>query len=819
MKWRSSQWSAVSSQWVSPPVILLAVACLLLPAGVRAQEDEAGHMHGPDGRHVAVAETFGASAGKSILSHHDLKITDTSKFSRTKEGALVEGADVHSVIHKKGDPKAVHREHNAYEPENGVYGSHMMYREPGEYVIIENVTMPGGKKYSLEFPIWVPAPGGGKEKPAGTSPLLLGIGAAAVLGLIIAAFVLGRRSGRQAAAGRSVLALMAGLAPLSPTGAQEEEAGHMHGPDGRHVAVAETFGSKPGDPLRAFLGPNREIEAFQTKDSFRFRLSIENEEMAPPDPEVVNLAPAAAKAVGVQVVPASSRPLAGGLATTGQVRPNPDGQVTVNSRVSGRVLRMDVTPGQKIARGHVVAVIDSTEIAEAHAALSRAQSEHRQSEAARSRARAEVRRMQAQAAEAEAGLERVLAQRGEAQAEVERARAEMEVSRGKAENARKTLARQQQLAAAGAFAQGPVESARSAVAEAEGELREAQTALANSEAQARRMEQGIKNGVVARKDLEAAQTAAMQGRTRAATAERQLQIVRTALTREERIQRENLRDAREVQAAQAELEAAQLGIKSAEAGVTRQHKAVAAAEALVAAQRRAVDSARAQIQSTQSEVREADAAAAGARQAVHSAMNRLQLLGSRPGGGNQIIVTAPIGGAVGTRPVNAGQVVAAGEVLATILNTQSVWVESDVFEKDLPRIRIGQRVAIGADAVPGRTFDGTISYIGGEVHPETRAVRVRTVVLNPAEVLKPNMFVRVVIGSGRGSAVTIPLAALQEQGGEQVVFVAESGDAYRRRVVRVGPTLGDQVVIESGVKAGERVVTRGSYQLLAKVRK
>ena len=81
------------------------------------------------------------------------------------------------------------------------------------------------------------------------------------------------------------------------------------------------------------------------------------------------------------------------------------------------------------------------------------------------------------------------------------------------------------------------------------------------------------------------------------------------------------------------------------------------------------------------------------------------------------------------------------------------------------------------------------------------------------------MFVRVIIASGGGSAVTIPLEALQEQGGDQVVFVAESADSYRRRVVRVGPTLGDQVVIEAGVKPGERVVTRGSYQLLAKVKR
>ncbi len=801
------------------PVLAMGGA-LLLAGAAGAHEEEAGHMHGPDGRHIAVAETFGTSAGKSVLSHHDLKITDTSKFSMRKEGAVVEGADVHSVIHKKGDPKAViHREHNAYEPENGVYGSHMMYREPGEYVIVETVKLPDGKQYTLEFPIWVPAPAGTAPPPAAVSPLFLGLGGLGVVLLIGLAFALGRWSGRQAAAKIALLAMATGLTPLSGASAGEEGAGHMHGPDGRHITVAESSGGGPDEPLRAFLGANREIEAFQTRDQYRFRLSIENEELAPPDPDLITLPAAAAETIGLETAVAAARPLAGGLSTTGQVRPNPNGTVTVNSRVAGRVLRISVTPGQEISRGAVVAVIDSTEVADAQAALKRAQGELRQAEAGRAHARAEIRRREAEVAEAEAGLERVRAQRAEAQAEVERARAELDVARSKAENARRVLARQQQLAAAGAFAQGPVEAARSAVAAAEGALREAQTALGNLESQSRRLELGLKDGVVARKDVETAQAAAAQGRTRVSTTERQLALARSALAREERLLRDNLRDAREVQQAQADLDTAQLGIKSAEAGVLRQQKAVAAAEALIASQQRAVQSALAQVEATRSEAREADALAASARQTVTAALNQLQLLGARPGGGNHVSITAPIGGHVHERPVNAGQVVAAGEPLATVVDTESVWVESNVFEKDLPRIRVGQRVSIGTEAIPGRTFDGTISYISHDVHPENRAVQVRTVVANPAELLKPNMFVQVVIASGNGSVVTVPLEALQEQSGEPVVFVVEAEGAYRRRVVQVGPTLGDQVVIQAGVKAGEQVVTHGAYQLLAKVRK
>jgi cobalt-zinc-cadmium efflux system membrane fusion protein len=398
----------------------------------------------------------------------------------------------------------------------------------------------------------------------------------------------------------------------------------------------------------------------------------------------------------------------------------------------------------------------------------------------------------------------------EAQAVLEKTRADADVARSLAESLRRTLERQRQLAAAGAFSQGPVEEARVAVTAAEGELRQAEEALRLDDAQARRLEQGLRDGVVARKDLEAALSAATRSRARVATAQGHLEIARATLVREERIQREGLRTAREVQQAEAEAETAQLNVRSATAQVASQQRAVAAAQA--------------RHQAAVGEVAAADALLSGAHHAVRAALNRLRLLGARPGGGSQVTVTAPLGGEVATRPVNAGEVVAAGQPLFTIVNTGTVWVESDVFEKDLPRIRTGQRVAIGADAVPGRTFEGTISTIGGEVNPETRAVRVRTVVPNLRRLLKPNMFVRVIIASGGDGksavrAVTVPQAALQEQDGEQVVFVAESEGAYRRRVVQVGPVLGDQVVIESGVMPGERVVSHGSYQLLAKARK
>ena len=751
-----------------------AIAALAGVALTKAMaQEEAGHMHGPDGRHVAVASTFGDTAGKQILSHHDLMILDTRQ-PGPNGGKVVVGADVHSQVYRKGDrSEAVHREHNSYEPENGVYGSHMMYREPGEYVIVENVTMPDKTKFTCEFPIWVPNPAGTAEVQGRSSPIpyiLGGIGAVLIAGL---AYWFGRRSAG-AAATASLLAVMAAVIPQTNARAQEDEAGHMHGPVGRHVAVASTFGGGGTKPLKAFPTLDGKESAEKKEGPYIFRLSIENEEMAPPDPSVVSLDAEAAKTIGLTVVPVALLQTGSRLSTTGQVRPNPNRAVTLNSPVSGRVVRINVTKGQQVVVGHTAAVIDSSEIADAQAALIRTRAEVNQTLAARNRARAQSR---------------------EAQAVVGRFSAEAEQARAKVAALRKTLQRQMQLAEAGAFSQGPVEEARTAVVHAEGELREADTALAALEAQEKRLIQGLPEGLVARREVEAAQAATTQGRTRLSTAERQVEIARTTLAREQRIQTQGLRNAREVQQAESDLESAIHALRAAEAALTSQRRA---------------------LQASNASVFEAEADLSRAASAVRSAEQRIRVLGGLPGGGSQISIRTPIGGEVESRPVNVGESVAAGQILCSILNTDSVWVESDVFEKDLPKVRIGQPVSIAADAVAGRVFTGTVNYVGAQIDPQTRAVRVRTVVANSAGLLKPNMFVRALIGGGIDAALTVPEAAVQEDGGQAVVFVKVAEGSYRRTPVRIGTKLGDMVVVEEGLKAGERVVTDGAYQLLAR---
>ncbi|HSV73218.1 MAG TPA: efflux RND transporter periplasmic adaptor subunit [Chthonomonadales bacterium] len=783
------------------PLFLLAVMVMGAVPSARpalAGVEGAGHVHGPDGGHIAVTETADAPSVRGIISHHDLKITDTRQPGPDGEGVVVPGCEVHSTIHRKGDPQdVVHRELNAFEPENGVYGAHMSYTEPGEYVLVQRIVLPDKREMTLEFPIWVPDPA--EEAHHHHFPLWPVLGGVGFLLLVGGAFFLGKRSGIRAAATLLLLVVGSSLYPIiraqahggadhvhAEEPAQEaerrdrapaqEEAGHAHGPDGQHMD-AHGGAATPRAALRAFPTADGKEYAVQTREHFRFRLSIENEELAPPDPDVVTVTPAARETIGLTVVEARARTLVGDLITTGQVRRSPDGAVMVNARVSGRVLRVGATPGQRVPAGHVVAMLDSPEIAEAQAALARAQTELPEADAARSRALALV---------------------AEAQAGVERAQADAASAEAKVENQRRVLERQRTLASAGAFAYGPVDEARSRAAAAEGELRATQAALSNLEAQAGRLTEGVRVGVVARKELEEAQTAREQGRARVTNAEQQVAIARAALGREETIQRQGLRNAREVQQAEADLESAQLAARSAQSVVVSQGRA---------------------LEAMRGSASEADAVVARARSTVQSAQSRLRLLGATPGGGSQVAIAAPIGGVVESRTVSVGETVAAGQPLATIINTQTVWVESDVFERDLSRVRVGQTVTIAADALPGSTFQGVISSVGAEVHPEMRAVRVRTVVANRGGRLKPNMFVRVVIGAGTGSAILIPQEAVQEDDGEMLVFVEVADGQFRRRTVQTGATIGDQVVITGGIRPNDRVVTRGAYQLLAQAKR
>src|ERR1043165_4236131 len=177
-------------------------------------------------------------------------------------------------------------------------------------------------------------------------------------------------------------------------------------------------------------------------------------------------------------------------------------------------------------------------------------------------------------------------------------------------------------------------------------------------------------------------------------------------------------------------------------------------------------------------------------------------------------LNSPIDGIVVERNATVGASVGTDANLFKIIDLSRVWIDANVFEKDLQQVRPGQEVKLTVPAFPGATFSGKVILINSVVDPDTRTVKVRTEVANPDGRLKPDMFANVqIITDVNRAAISIPQTAVLNDEGKSIVFVAE-GDRYDKRQVQPGIQNNDRVEIVDGLKAGDKVVVKGNYLLL-----
>ena len=181
-------------------------------------------------------------------------------------------------------------------------------------------------------------------------------------------------------------------------------------------------------------------------------------------------------------------------------------------------------------------------------------------------------------------------------------------------------------------------------------------------------------------------------------------------------------------------------------------------------------------------------------------------------------LNSPIDGIVVERNATVGASVGTDANLFKIIDLSRVWIDADVFEKDLPRVRPGQEVKLTVTAFPESTFSGRVILINSVVDPETRTVKVRTEVANPDGRLKPDMFANVqIVTDLNRAAISIPQSAVLNDEGKTIVFVAE-GNGYKKRQVQAGIQNNDRVEIVDGLTAGDKVVVKGNYLLLEQSR-
>jgi RND family efflux transporter MFP subunit len=213
---------------------------------------------------------------------------------------------------------------------------------------------------------------------------------------------------------------------------------------------------------------------------------------------------------------------------------------------------------------------------------------------------------------------------------------------------------------------------------------------------------------------------------------------------------------------------------------------------------------------------------------IRASRRRLELWGltpeqidqitTSPDAATRITIYSPVSGIVTKRNIAEGQYVREGDVLYTIADLGTVWIEADIFESDVPLIRQGIAATVSLPSTT-TTYRGTISFLKPSVDPQTRTMTARIEVPNPQMRLRPGMFVNVSIRAMLGTNVlSVPRTAVLDTGKEKVVYVAKDNGVFEKRVIDAAVVGDENYAVTKGVEAGERVVTRGNFLIDSQTR-
>ena len=177
-------------------------------------------------------------------------------------------------------------------------------------------------------------------------------------------------------------------------------------------------------------------------------------------------------------------------------------------------------------------------------------------------------------------------------------------------------------------------------------------------------------------------------------------------------------------------------------------------------------------------------------------------------------IRSPFSGIVTKVNASPGEVVKAESELFEVADVSQVWVQAEVYEKDLNRIQLGQVASISVDTYPDEMFFGKVAYIGDILDPQTRTVKVRCEVGNPNRKLKLDMFAMVKLPTKLNrEALAVPSEAVQQIEGKNIVFIQKEPTKFEPRTVTAGDSVQGMTEILSGLEKGESVVTRGAFHL------
>ena len=178
-----------------------------------------------------------------------------------------------------------------------------------------------------------------------------------------------------------------------------------------------------------------------------------------------------------------------------------------------------------------------------------------------------------------------------------------------------------------------------------------------------------------------------------------------------------------------------------------------------------------------------------------------------------LTINSPRAGVVLSKIAVKGMHVEPGMDMFVIADLVRVWVQGEVYERDIPHISVGQKAALTLEALPGRTLHGVIAFISPVVDETTRTAKVRMEFNNESGLLKPGMYATVELTHDMGTGLALPEEALIDTGQRKIVFVALGEGRFQARDVQLGGKVDRFYQVLSGLSASDTVVTSAQFLL------
>jgi len=172
---------------------------------------------------------------------------------------------------------------------------------------------------------------------------------------------------------------------------------------------------------------------------------------------------------------------------------------------------------------------------------------------------------------------------------------------------------------------------------------------------------------------------------------------------------------------------------------------------------------------------------------------------------------SPIGGFITQKMAVQGMKVMPGEKLFDVADLSNLWIIADVYEEELPFIRVGQPARISLSYYPGKELSSQIDYIFPTIAADTRTAKVRLILSNGDGLLKPQMYANVEIRINLGKRLAIPESAVIDTGREQVVYVDRDDGSFEPREVQLGLRSNGYAEVLRGLKSGEKIASAANF--------